>query len=141
MGTMARLMTVGSERTRCLRFLVSSTAVTLGLILVGYLPSRHWAGPEAVTAMIAGCAISYLASVVGALPLLLLGPAPVERRTHRAMAGMGLRMAFALMLGTVVATNEVLEKAPFLISLALSYLVLLVTDTRFSISRLHSPQG
>jgi hypothetical protein len=112
------------------RFLAAATAVLAALAAVGYFPTRRWgseAGVDAVAAMLAGCAVSLLAAVVGALPLAVASPTPQARAQAR-LLGMALRFMAALGAGLAVAVAGEFAAAPLLVWLAISYVALLAVE-------------
>ena len=57
------------------------------------------------------------------------------------MAAMGLRFALVLMVGLAAALSGWFQVGPLLIWLAISYMVLLVGDTRFAARALKSNEN
>jgi len=115
------------------RFLAWAVGLTLTLALVGYAPTRTLAGRGAVPAMLAGCIIGLVASTLGGVPILL---ARRQGRVETAvLAGMAVRFATACALALAAALSGWLERGPLLVWVGLSYLVLLVVDTRYALGR------
>lgn len=111
------------------RFLGLIALVTIGLVVVGWLPTRRLMGADGLSALVAGCAASLAASAAGALVVLrkvVNGTAVVTA----AMTAMGLRVLVLVPLAAVLITAGWVEPKPFLLWLAISYMVLLVADTR-----------
>lgn len=121
-----------------LGFFGLSVGVTVGLVLIGALPTKHYAGADALLSMLAGCGVSLLASLVGAVPILRARGKPAREAAVAVMAAMGLRFVLVLMLGLAAALSGWFQAAPLLIWLALSYVVLLIVDTCFAASVLKS---
>jgi hypothetical protein len=112
------------------RFVASAAAVLAGLAAVGYFPTRRWgsvAGVDAVAAMLAGCAVSLLAALVGALPLAVASPTP-QARAQALLLGMALRFMAVLGAGLAVAVAGEFAAAPLLVWLAISYVALLAVE-------------
>ena len=126
-----------SALRRYLLFLAALVGLTLLLLAVGYLPTRSLAGEVALPAMFLACAVVFVGSAVGALPIATTGRRQVEGNPgidglKRFTASMVLRLLLvALLAGAVIWFLEPARK-PFLLWLAISYLVLLAADTGFA---------
>ncbi len=107
--------------------------VTAALMALGYGPTRRLAGDEAVPAMLAGCAISFFASLVGTAPVLRARNEPHVAAWSAAMIAMAVRMGIALMLGVALALAGAFPAKPLLLWVVISHAVLLVPDTLLSI--------
>lgn len=125
---------VRSPAAAYLRFVAWVIGVAVLAAVVGYLPTRRMGGAEAVPAMVAGCAVGVLASLVGGLPVLWgrAEPTPAER-LNRMLLGLAMRFGAALALGLVAALSGLFDRDPLLLWIAISYLALLVVDTRFAV--------
>ena len=121
-----------------LSFFGLAVGVTVALVLIGALPTKHYAGADALLSMLAGCGISLLASLVGAVPIMRTRGKPTREAAVAVMAAMGLRFVLVLILGLATALSGCFMVAPLLVWLALSYVVLLVVDTCFAASVLKS---
>lgn len=119
-----------------LRFLAWTVAVAALIALLGYLPTKRWGGEGAVRAMLAGCGVAVVASGLGGLPVLLF--AGTAGGTTGALAGMALRFGAALVLTLAAALSGEFERGPLLVWVGLSYMVLLIVDTRFALGSLGS---
>jgi|SRR6185295_4746492 len=120
------------------RFVAVSTAVAAACIAAGWWPTARFAGEEATGALVAGCAISWAASLFGALPLARLrspgglgAASPVV--VLAPLASMGLRFAAVVLLGAVAALRGPWPARPLLVWIALSYLPLLGVDIGFAL--------
>ena len=113
--------------------LVVATAVLLGAI--GYLPTRSFSVDGAVPAMIAALAVAALGSIIGAVPIVLADWQGTAR-PQVVMVSMFVRLVAVVLLAAFVALTLGLEPAPFLLWLALAYLLLLVVDTRYAMNAL-----
>ncbi len=116
---------------RYLAFLASVVGVTAALLLVGYLPTRTLGGQPAVMALLYACAVSLFSSAVSGLP--------IARARAGGLAGFKLLVASIVIrlltvaaAGVAVAIAVGLERKPFLLWLAISYLALLVVDTVYA---------
>lgn len=113
-----------------------AVGVTALLLAVGYLPTRHAGGPAAVAAMVAGCGIGLVATLLGAVPIALARGAPAMTRASWALGAMLVRLLGALLLGGLASLGGWFERAPLLIWLAISYLALLAVETMFAVKLL-----
>ncbi|MFQ5351194.1 MAG: hypothetical protein ACE5EG_12195 [Thermoanaerobaculia bacterium] len=120
-----------SGRRRYLLFLVALVGPTGALLAVGYLPTRSLAGEAALPAMLLACAVSFVGSAVGGLPIATARESGLEG-LKRFTASMVLRLLVVAVLAGAVIWFLDPERRPFLLWLAISYLVLLVADTGFA---------
>ncbi|MCH9650709.1 MAG: hypothetical protein K0U98_20935 [Deltaproteobacteria bacterium] len=104
--------------------------MTAALIVIGALPTERLVGRQAFGAMVAGCCASLLASVIGALPVLLAS-AKTQRPIVVAFGAMALRLAVIVGLGLVLLLSGGFPRGPLLMWIGISYVVLLPLDTRF----------
>lgn len=117
-----------------LRFVAWVLGVAALAAAVGYVPTWRLGGPDAVPAMIAGCVVGVLASLLGGLPVLWGRPDPTPaERLNRMLFGLALRFGAALGLGLAAALSGWFERGPLLLWVGISYLVLLPVDTRFAV--------
>jgi len=121
-----------------LRFAAIGTAVTAGLLGVGILVTRDSAAGTR-EAMVWACMVVFLGSLLGSLPLAwgasaggaaaAVGPEGVSRF----LATMLLRMGAVGVGAVAVVFLGDVRVEPFLLWLAVSYLVFLVVDTAFAL--------
>ena len=122
---------------RYLLFLAALLGLTVLLLAIGYLPTRSMAGDAALPAMLLACAVSLVGSAVGGVPIATTGRREIEGNPgidglKRFTASMVLRLlVVAALAGAVIWLLEPARK-PFLLWLAISYLVLLVADTGYA---------
>ncbi len=100
---------------------------------VGYFPTVRVAGREAVWAMIVGCAVSWLASCLGAVPVALAMSARSRQTGQAILASTALRFLVVLLLVVPLALSGWFERTVLVLWVSISYLVLLVVDTAFAI--------
>lgn len=120
-----------SAGRRYLLFLVALSGLTLLLLAVGYLPTRSLGGEAALAAMLLACGVSFAGSALGALPIATAraaGPEGLQRIT----AAMLVRLLVVAALAGGLYWLLRPERRPFLLWLAISYLVLLAADTGFA---------
>lgn len=118
---------------RYLRFVAAALAAAGLLVLIGYWPTQRLAGSDALGAMFAGCAVSFLASVVGGLPLCFRREGSIPIFT--AFVSMGLRLLAVVVLGTVAALSGFFPLRPLLLWLAIAYVALLAVDTVYAVGK------
>lgn len=118
---------------RYVRFLGLAVATVIGLCAVGWLPTRRLAGPQAVSAMVAGCVISLLsAAMAGGLLVAIKGDTP-QARMQRAFLAMMVRLVVVLVLGIAVALSGAFARSPLLFWLAAAYMALLPLEVKLAI--------
>lgn len=100
------------------------------LVLVGIPVTRKVAGDAAVPALLLACAVSLIASLVGAVIILLSRELRGPNGVFAAMAAMGARLVIVALAGLLIALSGWVVLKPFLLWLALSYMALLIVDTR-----------
>lgn len=111
-----------------LRFVAWVVAVAAALILLGYLPTRRLGGEDAVPALLAGCAIGALASVLGGLPTALIRGSTPAALVTRLGASSAIRLAAVVILGAVAFLSGWFPMVPLLLWIAISYAALLGVD-------------
>jgi hypothetical protein len=116
---------------RYLLFLTALVGLSLVLLAIGYRPTRSMAGEAALPAMLLACAVSFVGSAVGALPIATARVGGLEG-LKRFTASMVLRLLLVAALAGAVIWLLDPERKPFLLWLAISYLVLLMADTGFA---------
>ena len=116
---------------RYLLFLAALVGLTLVLLAAGYLPTHSIAGEAALPAMLLACGVSFVGSAVGGLPIAMARAGGMEG-LKRFTASMVLRLLVVAALAGAVIWFLGPERKPFLLWLAISYLVLLAADTGFA---------
>ena len=131
------------HRKAYLRFVGVSIVTVVTLVLLGWIPTRRWAGDAGGAAVFAGCAISLVAALTGGWFLVRAAeradrtgePAPLA-----ALGAMALRLGLTVALasgvalsGTVWSGNGIVPFKPFLLWIGVSYLVLLALETRLAV--------
>ena len=115
------------------KFSAMAIGVGGGMILLGYLPTMRLGGSGAVRAMIVACGISLIGSLVGAVPVVRAASGPAARMSNAILLSMALRFLVVILLALSAALSGLLERLPLLLWVAISYLMLLVTDTLFAV--------
>lgn len=112
-----------------LRALALVALVAGAMIAIGYAPTKRVGGPEAVSAMLAGCAVSVIGSVAGMVPLAVAWRASMRRTVRAVLMAMVFRFVVVLGLALSLGLSGWFARAPLLVWVAISYVVLLVVDT------------
>lgn len=116
------------------RFALLAGAVAALLAALGWVPAGRFTGVTGSWAWVAACGVSWVASLVGALPLII-GVKAGEPMVSRALAATGLRLITTVMLGLAVGLTGPFEPRTLLVGLAASYVLLLAVDTWFAVGR------
>ncbi|MGB2986147.1 MAG: hypothetical protein WBE26_09720 [Phycisphaerae bacterium] len=116
-----------------LRFLALAFGVSVGVVLLGYLPTVRLGGTEALPGMLMGCGISLLASMIGAIPVVAAWRGPATKMPLAILMSTAVRFLVVLLLALSVALSGWFDRTPLLIWVALSYLLLLVADTLYAV--------
>jgi hypothetical protein len=118
-----------------LRFVAGALGTILAVALVGFLPTRALAGTAGLIAMSAACTVTLVASAVAAVPLARMATRG-DPRLQPAGILLALGARFGLVLAAVVPVllMKWFARDPFLLWIALSYLAVLVVETRFTIA-------
>lgn len=113
------------------RFVVQVVVAVALLGALGYLPTRSFDIEGAIAAMVAALAAAGLGSIIGALPVLF-GTWQGTASPQVVMVAMFVRLVAVAILAAFLVLTLGLELTPFLVWLALAYLLLLVIDTRYA---------
>jgi hypothetical protein len=110
---------------------VTVVGVAILLVLLGFWPTRRLGGTPGVQAMFFAVGITVLGSVLGAVPVLF---ARLSGRLQLpvALASMLVRLVIVVVFATVTVLSLGLPMTPFLLWLAIAYLILLVVDTVYA---------
>ncbi len=115
-------------------FLASATGIIVFLLALGFEPTRRMGGPHATTAMLVGCLISFLAALVGTLPVILARGRKAVDTVPALLVSMVARLSTALLLLLIAGLNS--KFAPLMntlvVWLVVSHAVLLVAEIRFA---------
>ncbi|MES1245409.1 MAG: hypothetical protein ABUT39_27645 [Acidobacteriota bacterium] len=121
-----------------LRFLAWAVGVTVAAALLGWLPTRRLGGEEAIPAMLAGCAVSLLASALGGVPIALAhGAAPQaqQAKLQSLLMAMAVRFAAVVVLTLAAVLSGLFHTAPLLLWVAIGYGAQLVVETRYALAK------
>ena len=114
------------------RFLAEGAIVAAALLVVGYLPTVRLGGQAAVPPMIVGCAVSTVASMMGALPIWLARHKTPQETLPATLGSIVLRLAAVVLLAVVVSVAGWVDVKPMLLWVAISYFGWLVVDVRYA---------
>lgn len=124
---------------RYARFVLLLAGVTVLLLAIGFLPTRALAGEGSWPSMLAGCLVSFVASALGGIPLGLgRGSGAGAPGLQLALMSMALRLALVVAGGILVVSVPGVEVPVALVWVGISYLALLVPDTRFGLTALRT---
>jgi hypothetical protein len=120
-----------------LRFLMWAVGVTAVTVLAGWLPTRRLGGEEAIPAMLAGCAVSLLASALGGVPIALArrSSAAPAARMQALLMSMALRFGAVVVLALAAVLSGLFHTAPLLLWVAIGYAAQLVVETRYALAK------
>lgn len=121
-------------------FLAMATATVALLMLVGLLPTRRLGGEDAVAAMLAGCAVSLVGSILGTVPVALTRDRSMPQAMPAILGSIVLRLGAVIALGVVVATTWQFDPAPLVLWLVIAHAGLLIADTSFTLKLLNLPE-
>lgn len=116
------------------RFVALAAVSAVVIIALGYLPTVRLAGRDAVSAMLAGCGASWLASCVGAIPV---ARAQAQRSTQTGLAIMAsttLRFLTVLFAVVVLILSGWQNPKVLALWVGISYLLMLAVDTVFAVN-------
>lgn len=108
-------------------------ATTAVLLALGYAPTRRFGGDEALPAMFVGCAVGVVASLLGAVPVILARNKPHIEAWTAAMGAMAVRLGVAIVAGVGLALAGTWPAKPLLVWVVISHVGLLIPDTLLSI--------
>jgi hypothetical protein len=107
------------------------TVVAAGLVAIGWVPTRNFGGPEAISGMLLGCGLSLLAGIVGGLPQVAFVDRAPRDRGILALLSLAIRMGLTLMGALAMVLSGLVAPRAFLLWVGISYLGLLVVDVLF----------
>ncbi len=125
-------MTVPPTSVIFSRFGRLSLAGLVPLMLVaipGALLVARGSGSEALTAMFLGCAVGMVSNWFGTVPVALVDDLAGRDAGMAALLGTALRFLVVLMLAAPLALSGWVARTPFIVWVAISYLVVLFGET------------
>jgi hypothetical protein len=117
-----------------LRFVSLLTAAAVALVGIGLFVAPRFGGSETVTAMLWGCGLSWIASLVGGLPQLFSEKSDAAPGVL-VLGSTAIRMGVTLGGVLIVALGTEISKPSFLLWVALSYIVFLIVDVAFVLTQ------
>lgn len=126
-----------SRRGRFARNYAKLVAVGLFVSAViagaGYFPTLKWAGADHIVAMITGCAVSWMASCFGAIPLARALSRPSADTATAILTSTMIRFIVVLALVAPLTLSGWFDRIVFVVWVAISYLLLLAVDTCYAV--------
>lgn len=117
-------------------YLVLIGATLLGsvaLAALGYVPTVRMAGSGAVSSMLAGCGVSWLAGCLGALPIARTASQRMDQAGQAILLGTAVRFGAVLLLVVPVVFSGLVDRKVFVIWVAVSYMLLLAIETPLAV--------
>jgi uncharacterized membrane protein len=106
-----------------------SLGLALVLALVGYVPTRAWAGAAGLVGMSAGIIVALVAALAGLVPpLLALREAPA-RRVGAMFRGIAVRFAVVILLTGAALLSGQFERRSLLVWMLIAYVALMILDS------------
>lgn len=103
--------------------------VSCGVAALGWFPTQRIAGADAWVPMLAGIAVSMVASLAAAIPLSRMSRLPARDRHTVTLMAMAIRMAVTMALVLAVVFGTGLSRTPFVLWAGISYLAQLAAET------------
>ncbi len=128
----------GNPAGAYLSFLALTACTVVGLMALGHFPTRELAGDGALAAMVAGCLISFVAALIGTVPVMLARGLAAPNTVSPVMASMAMRLGAVALMGVAAAWSGWFETGPLLIWLLISHTALLAADIRLTQRILYS---
>ena len=124
-------------RGRFVRWYATFVAIALvsagAIVCVGYVPTVHLAGGEAVWSMLLGCGVSWVASCAGAIPVARALSARSTQPGTAILASTMLRFLTVLLVVAVLTLGGWKNRNVLVFWVGVSYLLMLVVDTVFAL--------
>ena len=111
------------------KLVAAALLVTAIIAGTGYYPTMKLAGDDHISAMIAGCTMSWIASCAGAVPLARALSGPSSETATAILASTTIRFFVVLALVAPLTLSGWFDRVVFIVWVAISYLLLLAVDT------------
>lgn len=115
------------------RFVALAVGVTVAVGAIGLVPTRRLAGEDGLPALLAGCLIGLLSSLVGGLPIALSRDRTPAGRVTAMMGSTAARLAAVVILGAAAVLSGRFATIPLLGWSAISYAALLGVDAWYAL--------
>jgi hypothetical protein len=123
------------------RLVAASLVGAAALAAVGAVPTYRIAGQPGLIAMAVGIGVSFLGSIVAAVPIAYSrAPTPAARQTAF-MGAIAARMFTTLILFGAIVMSHIVSNKPFALWTGVSYLVLLALETCLAIRLIRQREG
>ncbi len=99
------------------------------VVIPGAFLIARGSGSEALTAMFLGCAVGMVSNWFGTVPVALVDDLAGRDAGMAALLGTALRFLVVLMLAAPLALSGWVARTPFIVWVAISYLVVLFGET------------
>lgn len=113
-------------------------AVLFGLAILlsipGFAISRKLGGEEAVAGMFWGCGLCLVAAAAGGLPQIASGGSAQQGGTLM-LSSLAIRMGLTLFGALAIVLTSEVSRTAFLLWVAVSYMVFLIADVVFVLTR------
>ncbi len=111
-------------------------------IAIGYIPTKNIAGVDGVYAMLAGVAISWISSCVGAIPVAYrLSSDQAGNAANAILTATMVRFMVVLMLVAAMVFSGIVDRNVLVLWVGISYLLMLAIDTLFAIAVMKRQSG
>ncbi len=122
----------GSVSKPYLSFLALTAGIVVALVAVGQFPTRQLAGDGAVLAMVVGCSISFVAALLGTVPVVLARGLAAPSTVPAVMLSIAMRLGVVILLAISAMWSGWFENGPLLVWLVVSHALLQVADIRLT---------
>lgn len=114
-------------------FVGMGLATALAVAAIGYFPTVRIRGDEGAAALAAGCAVSWIASCIGALPTAAALAARPKQAGTAVLTSTMVRFVTALVLVVPLVLSGWFDKTVLVLFVAVSYLMMLMVDTLLAV--------
>jgi hypothetical protein len=122
-----------SRRWRYIRFLALAAIIVTVVLAIGYQPTRHVSGSDALPAMLAGGGIGFIGAALAGVVLVAADPKTPVERMNAVFFAMAVRVITAVVLGAAAVWSGNFARSPLLFWLAMSYVALLPLEVKLAI--------
>ncbi len=127
------------------KFALLTVVLSFGMFGLGWLPTRRLAGADSLSSMAVGIGVSLIGSWIGAVPIALMTDKTTGANVGQVVLASGLlRFVVVLALALSIGLSGLVDRATFLVWVAIAYMVLLAADTHYALragSAKHRSEG
>ncbi len=113
--------------------LIAPIAVAVLLAIIGFYPAKRMVGDDGVMALWIGCSISLFASAAGLAAVAWTISGGPFNITTAILTSNGMRLVVTLVLVAIPLLTTAIHRVAFVVSVTISYLVLLTVDSVIAI--------